>query len=153
MMGTCGLAISALQVVLFETGQLAQVPWSLGVVGLYAGFAAAMFTFYSLVPVMLMVRGCLLSHPCVTRTTQGNGAAFLNLSLLSADLWSAVARCVFFDGFPSVLAVVCFGAAVLVTGSGLVLYTWSGGVADEESPGDLALGRASVVPWDVPDSA
>lgn len=73
---------------------------------------------------------------------QGNGAAFLNLSLLSADLWSAVARCLFFDGFPSVLAVVCFVAAVLVTGSGLVLYTWSGGVADEEE--GLQLERASL---------
>ena len=56
MMGTCGLAISVVQVLVFETGQLAQVPWSLGVVGLYGGFAAAMFAFYSLVPVMLMVR-------------------------------------------------------------------------------------------------
>lgn len=78
--------------------------------------------------------------PTPNRNHQGNGAAFLNLSLLSADLWSAVARCLFFNGFPSVSAVVCFAIAVVVTGSGLVLYTVSG-VADEAPQSDLSLER------------
>lgn len=61
MLGTCGLFISSVQVLVFELGHLMQVPWSAHVLVLYAGFAAAMFVFYSCVPLMLMV-GVLEVH-------------------------------------------------------------------------------------------
>ena len=46
---------------------------------LLAGYTAALFAFYSLVPAVL----------------QWSGAAALNLSLLTANIWAAVARTLF----------------------------------------------------------
>lgn len=46
----------------------------------FAGFDAAMFSFYSLVPYVL----------------QWSGVAVLNLSLLSSDLWAGAARAFLF---------------------------------------------------------
>lgn len=49
------------------------------VVGLLAGYTGALFAFYSLVPSVL----------------NWSGAAVLNLSLLSSNLWAALARKIF----------------------------------------------------------
>ena len=51
-------------------------------VACFAGFDAAMFSFYSLVPFVL----------------QWSGVAVLNLSLLSSDLWAGAARAILFGG-------------------------------------------------------
>lgn len=56
------------------------------VVGPLLGFVAAMFSFYAAVPFVL----------------QHGGAAVLNLSLLSSDIWVAGARILFF-GAPTTL--------------------------------------------------
>ncbi len=55
---------------------------NLQVIGLLAGYTGALFAFYSLVPSVL----------------NWSGAAILNLSLLSSNLWAALARSVLLGG-------------------------------------------------------
>ena len=108
----------------------------LQVVLLFIGFSAALFSFSSLTPYVLI----------------WGSAAILNLSLLSSDLWAALARIALFGEFicnnypadfeaalgmalSAVLAGgftplsgVSFVASFLLVGSGLVVYYLAGGV-------------------------
>ena len=63
----------------------------LQVTGPFLSFNAAMFAFSSLVPLVLL----------------WGGAAALNLSLLTSDLWAAAARVAFFGALPSPGAPLC----------------------------------------------
>ena len=101
---------------------------------LFIGFSAALFSFSSLTPYVLM----------------WGSAAILNLSLLSSDLWAALARIALFGestrippdfkaapgmalstapagGFTP-LSGASFVASFLLVGSGLVVYYLAGGV-------------------------
>ncbi|KAK9856448.1 hypothetical protein WJX84_007778 [Apatococcus fuscideae] len=109
MMGVFGALISAVQLVLVERQQLTQAAWSWEAVACFAGFDAAMFSFYSLVPFVL----------------QWSGVAVLNLSLLSSDLWAGAARAILFGGFDA-LAAGFFCAAVVTVAGGLIVYTFGG---------------------------
>jgi solute carrier family 35 protein F1/2 len=115
LLGAFGALISGVQAVLLEHHMLLSVHWGAASVYLpMAGFAAAMFAFYSLVPSVLLL----------------GGATVLNLGLLTSDGWAALARSLWFGGFPGWSGYVFAGSLVLVAG-GLVLYTLSGSTMDE----------------------
>jgi solute carrier family 35, member F1/2 len=80
-----------------------------GVIGPWVAYGFSMFAFYSLVPFEL----------------QWGGAAILNLSLLSSDLWSALARLTFFGGF-SAWSAVSFLIAFVFVAAGIALYSYAG---------------------------
>jgi hypothetical protein len=94
-----------------------------------AGFAAAMFVFYSSVPRVLML----------------GGATVLNLGLLTSDGWAALARYLWFGGFEGWSAQFFLASLLLVAG-GLLLYTLTGSPQSEDgSEGGTLSGTASGV--------
>jgi solute carrier family 35 protein F1/2 len=114
MLGCFGLVLSICQSVLTaEVQTVLHYPatWpALGVIlGPWIAYGVSMFAFYSLVPYEL----------------QWGGAAILNLSLLSSDLWSALARLTFFGGF-SALSALSFLVAFLFVAAGIALYSYAG---------------------------
>ena len=104
------LALLALFAAPLSLGQSAAVEharwlatdWSAAVVGLMAGFGVCLFCVYALVPVML----------------ERSGATFLNLSLLTSDVFAVVAGVFLFGYVPSVFYGI---GAVLIVG-GLIVY-------------------------------
>eukprot|EP00884_Botryococcus_braunii_P023208 jgi/Botrbrau1/9571/Bobra.0089s0025.2 len=105
MMGCFGSMWSALAVVALERKQLTEVVWE-GMAPLYAGiFTVAMFMYYSSVPLML----------------KWHSAAFMNVSLLTSDLWAAIARIFFFGGFTK-SAAVYFSISLALVAMGLITY-------------------------------
>ncbi|KAL9261287.1 putative solute carrier family 35 member [Drosera capensis] len=70
----------------------------------FVGFAVAMFLFYSLVPVLLKM----------------NGAAMLNLSLLTSDMWTVFIRIFAYHQRVDWLYFVAFGSVAI----GLFIYSW-----------------------------
>lgn len=111
MVGTIATGISAFQAGVLET-QTLKHPFSATQAVLLLLFALALLSFYSGAPVVI-VRA---------------GAAFLNLSLLSSQLWATVARIALFGGFPSPLAALAFAVSLSVTAAGLVTFS----LADRE---------------------
>lgn len=83
MLGLWGCLWSGAQGALFELPAVLAAQWAPAAALPFLGFAIAMFAFYSLVPFEL----------------QWGGATVLNLSLLSADVWTALARVFVFGGF------------------------------------------------------
>ncbi|CAL0300430.1 unnamed protein product [Lupinus luteus] len=76
MLGLFGAIFGAIQISIFERNQLKSIHWSAGAALPFVGFSLAMFTFYSLVPVLLKIHGSTL----------------LNLSLLTSDMWAVLIR-------------------------------------------------------------
>ena len=112
LLGMFGLCISLVQAVPFELSAAMHAPWRVSSLGPWLGFGVAMFAFYSFVPYEL----------------EWGGAAILNLSLLSADLWTVLARILFFGGFSTAAGGISFGVAFLFVAAGIALYSWSGEV-------------------------
>jgi solute carrier family 35 protein F1/2 len=79
------------------------------ILGPWLAFGISMFTFYSLVPFEL----------------QWGGAAILNLSLLSSDVWSGLARLIFFGGF-STWSAISFLVAFMFVAAGIAVYSYAG---------------------------
>jgi solute carrier family 35 protein F1/2 len=110
MLGVFGALISLGQAFLLgEVGMLFTLSWTASTVALWIGFAGAMVCFYSLVPFEL----------------RWGGAALLNLSLLSSDIWSALARLAFFGGF-SVWSGAWFIVAFVFVAVGIAIYSRTG---------------------------
>lgn len=121
LLGTFGALISGAQAMLLEHKVLLTVHWgSASVLLPMAGFAAAMFAFYSLVPRVLML----------------GGATVLNLGLLTSDGWAALARYLWFGGFEGWSAYFFLASLLLVAG-GLLLYALSG--SPKDSSADVGL--------------
>ncbi|TXG72892.1 hypothetical protein EZV62_001471 [Acer yangbiense] len=76
----------------------------------FFGFAAAMFLFYSFVPVLLKL----------------NGSTMLNLSLLTSDMWAVLIRIFAYREKVDWMYFIAFAAVV----AGLIVY--SGGDKDED---------------------
>ncbi|KAK9288195.1 hypothetical protein L1049_016644 [Liquidambar formosana] len=68
MLGLFGAIFSACQITILERNELKSIHWSAGAVLPFIGFAAAMFLFYSSVPILLKI----------------SGSTMLNLSLLTS---------------------------------------------------------------------
>ncbi|XP_038882368.1 solute carrier family 35 member F1-like isoform X3 [Benincasa hispida] len=108
MLGLFGSIISGIQISIIERNELKSINWTAGAALPFVGFSVAMFLFYSLVPVLLQI----------------NGAAMLNLSLLTSDMWAVVIRIFAYHEKVDWIYFVAFAAVVV----GLVIYS----VADKE---------------------
>ncbi|XP_010881328.1 solute carrier family 35 member F1 [Esox lucius] len=105
MMGLFGSFFSGIQLAIMEHKELLKVHWDWQIGLLYIGFSACMFGLYSFMPVV------------IKRTS----AASVNLSLLTADLYSLFCGLFLFQYKFSGLYLLSFVILVL----GLVLYTSS----------------------------
>ncbi|KNC46885.1 solute carrier family 35 [Thecamonas trahens ATCC 50062] len=104
MLGLLGAPVSGLQVALLESSELMRLEWRYEVVLLIGGFSMALFTFYSLAPVLV----------------RATSATFLNLSLLTADVYGLVVAIFLFAFSPSVMFVFSFFAIIF----GIVVYNY-----------------------------
>ncbi|KAI3823145.1 hypothetical protein L1987_04577 [Smallanthus sonchifolius] len=102
MLGLFGGIVSGIQIA-FEREELKSIHWLSGAVIPYAGFAAAMFLFYSGVPVLLKI----------------SGSTMLNLSLLTSDMWSVLIRIFVYREKVDWIYFVAFAAVAV----GLVVYS------------------------------
>ncbi|KTW31445.1 hypothetical protein T552_00087 [Pneumocystis carinii B80] len=73
-LGFWGIFIDAIQISLFERKQLKEIQWSKKTIGFISGYNIALFTFYSLSPILLRI----------------SSALFYNISLLTSDFWSLI---------------------------------------------------------------
>lgn len=106
--GLFGSVISGVQAAVLERQALQSFTLSAASVQPFLGFALSLYLFYILVPKVLL----------------WGGATVLNLSLLTSDLWSAVARVMMFGGFGSTLWA--FMLSLLLVAGGLGTYTLAG---------------------------
>ncbi|XP_048334036.1 uncharacterized protein LOC107405010 isoform X2 [Ziziphus jujuba] len=110
MLGLFGAIISAIQIVILERDELKSIPWSAGAALPFVGFSVAMFTFYSLVPILLKI----------------SGSTMLNLSLLTSDMWAVLIRIFAYHEKVDWMYFVAFVAVAI----GLVIY--SGGDKEQD---------------------
>jgi len=66
MLGLFGLVISMVQILVFERKSLEAVTWSPTMISLFAGFAVAIFIFYTITPFVLKVK---ISNMLLTTST------------------------------------------------------------------------------------
>lgn len=104
MLGLFGTPVSAAQVYFLESSEFSSIQWSLPVVSLVVAFSLAMFSFYSLTPILI----------------RATSATFLNLSLLAADVYGLVVAIFLFAFRPSPMFVLSFIAII----AGIVLYNY-----------------------------
>ncbi|KAF6162387.1 hypothetical protein GIB67_012535 [Kingdonia uniflora] len=89
---------------ILERQELSSIHWSAGAVLPFVGFAAAMFLFYSSVPILLKI----------------SGATMLNLSLLTSDMWAVLIRIFAYHEKVDWMYFVAFVAVAV----GLIIYSW-----------------------------
>jgi solute carrier family 35 protein F1/2 len=99
------LPLSAAQSIAVDYKQYVSIQWSWEIVGLLAGFGVCLFCIYALVPLAL----------------ERSGATFLNLSLLTSDVFAIIFGIFYFNYVPSYLYIV---AAVLIV-AGLIIYNFN----------------------------
>jgi hypothetical protein len=142
MVGLFGALFASAQAAVLERGAWAALlatPAGAGgglaaAAGALAAFTAALFAFSSLVPLALI----------------WGGAAALNLSLLTSDLWAAAARVALFGGFGG--GGGWFAAALALVAGGLALYASAGspkaGASEaEEGAATVGGGGAAAAAW------
>lgn len=107
-LGMYGFVISFVQGCALELDNLTSSGWTWSLFLYAVGFSTAMFAFYSLIPFVL----------------DNGGATFLNISLLTSDLYVLIARLI----FVGILGkdVVVFLASFLLVASGIGLYSITG---------------------------
>ncbi|XP_078181844.1 uncharacterized protein LOC144575537 isoform X3 [Carex rostrata] len=103
MLGVFGVLISVLQISIFEKKSLEEVKWTPTMISLFAGFAAASFLFYTIVPFVLKM----------------SGATLFNLSLLTSDMWAVLIRVFFYHQQVDWLYYLAFGVVAI----GLIIYS------------------------------
>ncbi|CAM8983587.1 unnamed protein product [Rhodiola kirilowii] len=121
MLGLFGAIVSAIQISVLERAELKAIRWTAGAAVPFFGFAAAMFSFYSSVPILLKL----------------SGAAMLNLSLLTSDMWAVLIRIFAYHEKVDWLYFIAFATVAV----GLIVYSWGdkeveqqrADVADEEA--------------------
>ncbi|XP_072230372.1 solute carrier family 35 member F2 isoform X2 [Leuresthes tenuis] len=92
MMGLFGTVISGIQLAVLETHAVAAITWSLYISMLFAGYALCMFALYSFMPVVVKM----------------TSATAVNLSLLTADLFSLFCGLFLFHYKFSALYIISF---------------------------------------------
>ncbi|RWR71991.1 solute carrier family 35 member F1-like protein isoform X1 [Cinnamomum micranthum f. kanehirae] len=124
MLGLFGAVVSACQISILEREELRSIHWTTTAVLPFIGFAAAMFVFYSVVPILLKM----------------SGSAMLNLSLLTSDMWAVLIRVFAYHQKVDWMYYVAFAAV----GVGLVIY--SGDAKEEEESSALVAEDNTVRP-------
>ncbi|CAG9465565.1 unnamed protein product [Pedinophyceae sp. YPF-701] len=107
MVGFFGLTFAAAQSFVVDRAALDSLSWAS--LPPLACFALSMLSFYSLAPLMLVEAG----------------AAAMNLSLLSSDVWAALVRITLPGGF-SRGAAAAFATALAFVGAGQAIYATAG---------------------------
>ncbi|KAK2828391.1 hypothetical protein Q5P01_019425 [Channa striata] len=92
MMGLFGTLISGIQLAVLETHAVAAINWDLRISTLFAVYALCMYALYSFMPVVMKV----------------TSATAVNLSLLTADLFSLFCGIFLFDYTFSALYIISF---------------------------------------------
>lgn len=107
-LGLWGFVISLLQGCALELDNITSSGWTWSLFLYAVGFSIAMFAFYSLIPFVL----------------DNGGSTFLNISLLTSDLYVLIARLV----FVGILGkdVIVFLASFALVAAGIVLYSLTG---------------------------
>lgn len=113
MLGSFGAIIGACQVCIFERKALGSIHWNAHAALPFLGYAVALFAFYVLVPIMLKM----------------SGAALLNLSLLTSDMWAVLIRIFAYGQKVDRLYFLSFGAVAV----GIIIYSSWG---EEDNIGD-----------------
>lgn len=111
MLGLFGLLVSTIQIFIFERKSLEAIAWSPTMLSLFAGYAIALLSFYSITPFVL----------------QMSGAALFNLSLLTSDMWAVTVRVLFYQQQINWIYYMAFATVAI----GLVIYS-----LNESSSGD-----------------
>ncbi|CAN7013476.1 unnamed protein product [Brassica oleracea var. botrytis] len=102
-MGFFGAIISAIQICIFERGELRAIDWSAESAFLFLRFAVSMFLFYSLLPVLLKT----------------SGSAMFTLSLLTSDMWAVLIRIFAYHEKVDWLYYLAFATTAI----GLIIYS------------------------------
>uniref|UniRef100_A0A7N0TVK9 EamA domain-containing protein n=1 Tax=Kalanchoe fedtschenkoi TaxID=63787 RepID=A0A7N0TVK9_KALFE len=110
MLGLFGAIVSSIQITILERAEIKAIRWTAGAAVPFFGFAAAMFLFYSSVPILLKL----------------SGATMLNLSLLTSDMWAVLIRIFAYHEKVDWLYYIAFAAVAI----GLIIY--SGGEKEVE---------------------
>jgi len=113
MLGLFGLVISMVQILVFERKSLEAVTWSPTMISLFAGFAVAIFIFYTITPFVLKM----------------SGATLFNLSLLTSDMWAVAIRVLFYHQQINWLYYLAF----TVVAVGLIIYSLNENSSDHET--------------------
>ncbi|PUZ65756.1 hypothetical protein GQ55_3G250200 [Panicum hallii var. hallii] len=113
MLGLFGLLISMVQILVFERKSLEAVTWSPTMISLFAGFAVAIFIFYTITPFVLKM----------------SGATLFNLSLLTSDMWAVAIRVLFYHQQINWLYYLAF----TVVAVGLIIYSLNESSSDNET--------------------
>ncbi|CAL4893822.1 unnamed protein product [Urochloa decumbens] len=113
MLGLFGLLISSVQILIFEKKSLETVTWSPTMISLFAGFAVAIFIFYTITPFVLKM----------------SGATLFNLSLLTSDMWAVAIRVLFYRQQINWLYYLAFTIVAI----GLIIYSLNESSSDDET--------------------
>ncbi|CAN6346655.1 unnamed protein product [Urochloa humidicola] len=112
MLGLFGLLVSTVQILIFERKSLETVAWSPTMISLFAGFAVAIFIFYTITPFVLKM----------------SGATLFNLSLLTSDMWAVAIRVLFYHQQINWLYYLAFTVVAI----GLIIYSLNESTSDDE---------------------
>ncbi|CAD6333671.1 unnamed protein product [Miscanthus lutarioriparius] len=113
MLGLFGLLISIVQILIFERKGLEAVTWSSTMINLFAGFAVAIFIFYTVTPFVLKM----------------SGSTLFNLSLLTSDMWAVAIRVLFYQQQINWLYYLAFTVVAI----GLIIYSLNDSSSDDET--------------------
>lgn len=113
MLGLFGLLVSTIQIFIFERKSLEAVAWSPTMISLFAGFAVAIFMFYTVTPFVLKM----------------SGATLFNLSLLTSDMWAVAIRVLFYHQQINWLYYLAFAVVAI----GLIIYSLRESSSDNET--------------------
>ncbi|XP_051813879.1 solute carrier family 35 member F2-like [Acanthochromis polyacanthus] len=123
MIGLFGAIISAVQMVVLERNQVAEIQWSWRVGLLFASFALCMFALYSFMPIVMKL----------------SSATSVNLSLLTADLFSLFCGIFLFQYSFSGLYLV----SLVIILIGFITFNAVPTPSDQSDPDDLSISSSS----------
>uniref|UniRef100_A0A3P8RKD4 Solute carrier family 35 member F2 n=1 Tax=Amphiprion percula TaxID=161767 RepID=A0A3P8RKD4_AMPPE len=123
MIGLFGTIISAVQMVVLERNQVAEIQWSWRVGLLFASFALCMFALYSFMPIVMKL----------------SSATSVNLSLLTADLFSLFCGIFLFQYNFSGLYLV----SLVIILIGFITFNAVPTPSDQSNPDDLSVSSSS----------
>ncbi|KAL9686420.1 hypothetical protein QQ045_023878 [Rhodiola kirilowii] len=110
MLGLFGALVSICEICIFEIKSLQSIVWSTNIILSACGFTLAIFLFYIFLPLTLKL----------------SGATFVNLSLLTSDMWAVIFRICFYHQKVDWLYYLSFTTVAV----GLVIYSKTGKDSD-----------------------
>ena len=128
-MGFFGMCVVSVQLGVVGRREFEASTWSPKGVLLCLAGGLVLFALYALVPEVIRL----------------SGAVGLNLAFVVTNVWSALARLVFFQGFASATALAGFVVAFVLTFAGILVYTVGGDPRSPPPSGAWAKGGYAVL--------